>query len=57
MTNLIPMPTRVDPPLRDKVDEWRRRQPHIPSRSEALRQLLRRALQAEDHQHMTEHPA
>jgi metal-responsive CopG/Arc/MetJ family transcriptional regulator len=56
-TTLIPLATRVELPLRERVDDWRRRQPNIPARSEALRELLRRALQAEDRQHKREHPA
>ena len=56
-TKLIPLNTRGEPSLRDRVDDWRRRQPEIPPRSEALRELIRRALQAEDLQHTKEHPA
>jgi metal-responsive CopG/Arc/MetJ family transcriptional regulator len=35
---------RLTPDLGDKLDEWRREQPDIPSRSEAVRQLLEIAL-------------
>ena len=31
-----------------RIDEWRRRQPDLPSRPEALRRLAERALDAED---------
>jgi hypothetical protein len=47
-TTMIPLATRVELPLRDRVDDWRRRQPNIPPRSAALRELLRRALQADE---------
>ena len=56
-TTLIPLATRVELPLRERVDEWRRRQPTIPPRSEALRELLHLALQVEDRRHAKEHPA
>jgi hypothetical protein len=41
----------------DRLDDWRRLQPTIPPRSEALRELIRRALHAEDRQHGKERPA
>jgi hypothetical protein len=31
----------------DRVDEWRRKQPRIPSKSEAIRILVDRALEAD----------
>jgi metal-responsive CopG/Arc/MetJ family transcriptional regulator len=37
---------KVDKPLLDAVDDYRREQPEIPSRAEAIRQLMRRALNA-----------
>jgi len=37
----------VDRPDRDDVDQWRRQQPELISRAEALRRLLRRGLKAE----------
>jgi hypothetical protein len=40
----------------DAIDDWRRQQPTIPPRSAALRQLIRRALHAEEHA-AKEHPA
>jgi metal-responsive CopG/Arc/MetJ family transcriptional regulator len=46
-----------DSQLVEQVDDWRRRQPEIPPRSEAVRELIRRALQAENHQHNKERPA
>jgi hypothetical protein len=46
-TNLIPLTTRVEPTLRAAVHDWRRQQPTIPPLSEAVRELIRRGLQAE----------
>jgi hypothetical protein len=43
----IPVNARYDQSLLKRVDDWRRRQPTIPARSEALRELVRRALNAE----------
>ena len=37
---------KVDKPLLDAVDDYRREQPEIPSRAEAIRQLMRGALNA-----------
>jgi metal-responsive CopG/Arc/MetJ family transcriptional regulator len=37
---------KIEKPLLDAVDEYRREQQDIPSRAEAIRQLLRRALNA-----------
>jgi hypothetical protein len=38
--------TRVGGKLRDQFENWRRAQPEIPPRSEALRRLLDKALTA-----------
>jgi hypothetical protein len=38
--------TRVGGKLRDRLENWRRAQPVIPPRSEALRRLLDKALTA-----------
>jgi hypothetical protein len=38
--------TRVGGNLRDRFENWRRAQPEIPPRSEALRNLLDKALTA-----------
>jgi hypothetical protein len=35
---------RVDQPFLDAIDEWRRHQPELPSRAEAVRRLVRLAL-------------
>jgi len=43
-----PVNARYDQLLLKRVDDWRRRQPKIPARSEALRELVRRALNAEE---------
>lgn len=40
--------TRLKPPLSTQFTEWRRRQPEIPPISDAMRQLLRKALAADD---------
>jgi hypothetical protein len=56
-TKMTPLNTRAEQPLHDKVEAWRRRQPKIPPRSEALRELLRRALQAEERGVAKEHTA
>jgi hypothetical protein len=37
---------RLESPLSDLVEDWRRAQPNIPPRSQALRQLLRKGLAA-----------
>jgi hypothetical protein len=44
---LIPVLTRVDQGLLDRLEDWRRRQPAIPARAEALRVLIEQALDAE----------
>jgi hypothetical protein len=36
---------RVTPDWLAEVDEWRRRQPKIPTRNEAVRRLVQRALE------------
>jgi hypothetical protein len=38
---------RLGPPIFDLVEEWRRAQPKIPARADAVRELLRRALVSE----------
>jgi hypothetical protein len=38
---------RLGPPVLERVEDWRRRQPEIPPRSEAVRTLLERGLDAE----------
>ena len=43
----VQLGTRFEPRLIARVDEWRRQQPDIPTRSEAMRRLLDRALDAE----------
>jgi hypothetical protein len=43
----IPVQTRIDETTNRRFDEWRRRQEKIPGVSEALRQLLQKALSAE----------
>jgi len=45
---MTPIATRAEQPLHDRVEAWRRRQPKIPPKSEAIRELLRRGLQAEE---------
>jgi hypothetical protein len=35
---------RVDPQMWARIDEWRRRQPDLPSRAEAIRRLVEAAL-------------
>jgi metal-responsive CopG/Arc/MetJ family transcriptional regulator len=35
---------RVEDPLIELLDDWRRQQPEIPPRSEAIRQLIEKAL-------------
>jgi hypothetical protein len=35
---------RVDQPFLDAIDAWRRHQPDLPSRAEAIRRLVIRAL-------------
>ena len=39
-----PQMVRVDPSLLDRVDRWRRSMPAVPSRTEAIRYLLRSRL-------------
>lgn len=38
---------RVSPEFLRRVDDWRRKQTDIPSRSEAVRQLVEKALEQE----------
>ena len=44
---LIPVLFRVEQPLLDRIEDWRRARPMIPPRAEALRTLLERALDHE----------
>ena len=46
-----------DSQLVDQVDDWRRRQPEIPPRSEAVRELIRRGLKAEERHQSKEQTA
>ena len=39
---------RLHQPLCNRIDEWRRCRPDLPSRAEAARQLIERGLDAED---------
>jgi hypothetical protein len=39
---------RVDPAFLQAVDDWRRRQPDIPPRAEAVRRLVEKALDSHD---------
>jgi hypothetical protein len=43
----IPINTRVDKILRDRIDDWRRAQPDLPPISKAIRALIERGLVAE----------
>jgi hypothetical protein len=36
--------TRLQPELLSKLDEWRRRQPDIPARPEAIRRMIEQAV-------------
>jgi hypothetical protein len=45
---MTPIATRGEQQLHDRVEAWRRKQPKIPPKSEAIRELLRRGLQAEE---------
>ncbi|MGE3583047.1 MAG: hypothetical protein AB7J28_16720 [Hyphomonadaceae bacterium] len=38
---------RASPELLEQIDRWRRRQPDLPTRAEALRRLAEKALKAE----------
>jgi hypothetical protein len=40
--------TRLQPEFLKRLDDWRREQPDLPSRPEALRRLAERALQEMD---------
>jgi hypothetical protein len=42
-----PVQVRLQPEPLDAVDEWRRQQPDLPNRAEALRRLTTLALEAE----------
>jgi hypothetical protein len=39
--------TRIQPDLMERIDEWRREQPDLPSRPEALRRLAAKGLGGE----------
>ena len=39
---------RLQPHLADSIDAWRRNQPAIPSRAEAIRRLVEQALRSHD---------
>jgi hypothetical protein len=39
---------RVDTEFAEQIDNWRRKQTKIPSRAEAIRLLVSKALKAED---------
>jgi hypothetical protein len=39
---------RYSPELRDRIDAWRGKQPGVPSRADAVRKLLEKALAVED---------
>jgi hypothetical protein len=45
--NQIAINTRVNQGLLDRIENWRRAQPRIPQRAEALRELLEMALAAD----------
>lgn len=38
----------VEPSFIESVDNWRRQQPDIPSRAEAIRRLVQKALEREE---------
>jgi hypothetical protein len=46
-SNVVLVQTRLSPGEHDRFEDWRRSQPRIPSISDALRVLLRHALDAE----------
>jgi hypothetical protein len=48
---------RCERPLIERVDDWRRQQVNIPPRSQAICELLRRALLAEARRQSKEHAA
>jgi hypothetical protein len=45
--NVVLVQTRLSPCEHDRLEDWRRSQPRIPTISDALRALLRHALDAE----------
>jgi predicted nuclease with RNAse H fold len=53
----IPLNTRVDKPLRDRIDAWRRAQPDLPPMSKAMRSLMERGLAIESGKDTTEDAA
>ena len=44
---LVAVQARLRPPLFEQIEAWRRAQTKIPSRTDALRKLLQRGLDAE----------
>jgi hypothetical protein len=46
-SSVVLVQTRLSPGEHDRLEDWRRSQPRIPSISDALRVLLRHALEAE----------
>ena len=46
--NLYALQTRVRRPLYERLENWRRSQPDIPARSDAMRKLLERALAVDE---------
>jgi hypothetical protein len=44
----IPINTRVDKPLRERIDAWRRAQPDLPPLSKAMRALMERGLDVDN---------
>jgi hypothetical protein len=43
----IPFPIRVSPEFLEKIDQWRVKQPDIPTRAESIRRLVEKALELE----------
>jgi hypothetical protein len=48
-SNVVLVQTRLSAGEHDRLEDWRRSQPRIPSISDALRVLLRHALDSERH--------
>jgi hypothetical protein len=47
-TNKCAIQVRLTGPLHERLENWRRSQPKIPARADALRRLLDRALAEEE---------
>ena len=47
-TNKTPVHMTFEQPLLERVEDWRRKQPVIPPRAEALRELVQRGLLHDD---------